>query len=95
MSNLPNVNEMLYPGLPYQVTTRGGVTFSPFEDVWEYEDNLRKVKLNLGVLPVSNELLQSIRAVLIWFAENKSPAYLSNMYEYLACDLAPQNWSIL
>ena len=66
--------------LPETVTTKGGVVFDPRPDVWEYRDGLKRVYLDFTELPVTEELLNSFKATLTWYAANRAPAYLISVF---------------
>ena len=71
-----------YDDLPERVTTHSGVRFDPKLDRWAYRDNTLNVSLDFLSLKATNLLVKSAKKVLIWYAENKSPDHLMNMFSY-------------
>lgn len=69
------------PDLPGEVKTRNGVRFDPRVDRWSYRDNTVTVSLDFFSLKATDELINSAKKVLIWYAENRSPDHLMNMFE--------------
>jgi len=67
--------------LPSEVKTRNGARFNPRLDRWSYRDNTVTVSLDFASLKAAEELVSSAKKVLIWYAENKSPDHLMNMFE--------------
>lgn len=68
-------------GIPSEVETRNGARFDPRVDRWSYRDNTATVSLDFTNLNATAELIFSAKKVLIWYAENKSPDHLMNMFE--------------
>lgn len=68
--------------LPEEVTTRNGAKFDPRLDRWSYRDSTVTVSLDFLSLRATNELIKSTKKVLIWYAENRSPDHLMNMFSY-------------
>lgn len=66
---------------PEEVTTRNGAKFDPRLDRWSYRDSTVTVSLDFLGLRATNDLIKSTKKVLIWYAENKSPDHLMNMFE--------------
>jgi integrase len=66
--------------LPSLARTRSGVEFDPSGDRWAYRDAIDNVHLDFSRLPVTASLLASAKLALLWYAEQMSPAHLSNMY---------------
>ena len=66
--------------LPEDVTTRNGARFNPRLDRWSYRDNTKSINLDFADLGITVEMLLSAKKVLIWYAENKSPDHLNNMF---------------
>lgn len=63
------------------VRTRGGATFSPRADQWAYRDGVHRVMLNFNALTgVTPALLASLKATLVWYAENRSASHLTNLF---------------
>jgi hypothetical protein len=67
--------------LPQSVTTKGSVVFDPREDLWVFRDGLQYVRLDFSELPLSRELLHSLKGTLIWYAENRAAGYLHNLFK--------------
>ena len=68
---------------PSTIVTRNGVTIKPRLSVWSYRDTLIKVRLDFGKLPVTDTFREALQHAFIWYAENKSPYYLVNIYKYI------------
>lgn len=66
--------------LPTVAFTRSGVEFNPESDVWKYRENTKIVTLRFDELGIPDQLLVSVKKVLQWYAENKSPDHLQNMF---------------
>lgn len=67
--------------LPLSITTKGGVVFNPQVDLWAYRDGLANIRLDFSRLPATKELLHSLKATLIWYAENRSATYLDSVFK--------------
>lgn len=65
---------------PESFTTRSGVRVNPKLDRWSYRDDTKSINLDFAELGISSELLLSVKRVLMWYAENKSPDHLTNMF---------------
>ena len=76
---LPQLNK-LANYLPKEVMTRSGAIFDPRLHRWAYRDNTKSINLDFAGLGMSVEFLLSAKKVLIWYAENKSPDHLTNMF---------------
>lgn len=64
------------------VYTRSGIEFDASADIWVYQEGLLDVTLNFSEFQgISNELRESAKRVLSWYAENRSPNYLMNMFQ--------------
>lgn len=78
--------------LPSSARTKGGATFNPRADKWVYRDGVRDVSIDFSFSPLlSNNFRHSLKVVLMWYAENMSPAHLQNMHSHfvrLVRDLA-------
>lgn len=71
-------------GLPNEATTRSGVVFCPRDDVWSYRDGLNEVHLawrKLDAFP--STLLSGIKATMVWYAKNGSPASMHAYFKAL------------
>jgi integrase len=75
--------------LPAIVKTRSGIMFDPNLDRWNYRENALEVNLNFGSLPITSELAHYAKKTFIWYAENKSPFHLKNMFYYFGAFLRP------
>src|SRR5690349_3458297 len=74
-------------GLPYHGTlpkiakARGGSLFKPNDDLWEVREGTHKLKLHFYELPELEPAFKSaFKAVLLWYAQNKSVRHLGNMF---------------
>lgn len=67
--------------LPEHVRTRNGVLFDPRADRWAFRDSAKTVSLDFSRVLASSEMVTSLKATLVWYAENKSPYHLANMFE--------------
>ena len=66
------------------VSTKSGVEFDATADVWTYRDGVNDVYLDFNQLPNSScEFRESAKSVLSWYAENRSPDHLRNMFRRL------------
>lgn len=66
------------------VSTKSGVEFDATADVWTYRDGVNNVYLDFNQLPNSSrEFRESAKSVLSWYAENRSPNHLRNMFNRL------------
>jgi len=68
--------------LPAEVRTLNGAQFDPRADKWSYRDSTFNVSIDFNSLKASIELISSVKKALIWYAENKSPNHLMNMFSY-------------
>lgn len=66
--------------LPSEVRTRNGARFDPRGDRWFYRDSTINIRLDFSSLKAKLELINSAKKVLIWYAENKSPDHMNNMF---------------
>ena len=69
--------------LPNVSYTRSGREFYPQEDIWKYKDGLVPIYMNFAKFPCGYEMRQSIKKVISWYAENRSPSYTFNLFNYL------------
>ncbi|MDC7701625.1 site-specific integrase [Vogesella indigofera] len=77
LSQLPSLTEDDYRPLPTTARTRNGVEFNPSSDHWNYRDGAHSVNLNFSVIAeISPMMRHSLKGVLLWYAENLSPAFL-------------------
>ena len=70
--------------LPHQAKTRDGVAFDPHASVWSYRDSLKRIHMDFREIPASQELIQSAKLALQWYAENLSPSHTWNMYYFFS-----------
>lgn len=68
--------------LPETVTTRSGVMFNPQGDRWSYRESSLDVSLNFKDLHLTPEMQFFSKKVFTWYAENRSPFHLKNMFYY-------------
>lgn len=68
--------------LPESWTTRGGFRFDPREDRWAIPDTMGVLSFNFGrVRPLcTDELVHSLKKVLLWNLQNHSPVHAKNMF---------------
>lgn len=68
--------------LPSLVRTRGGASFDPRLDVWEYRDNVKNVSINFSGLhrTLSDRMRCSLKRTLLWYAENRALSHLINLF---------------
>jgi hypothetical protein len=72
------------PDLPVVARTRSGVQFDPSSERWVYRDSTSTVSLNFPHLQmVREEVVTSIKAVMLWYAENMSHSHLKNMFSHM------------
>lgn len=72
------------PVLPEVARTLSGVEFYPNSERWAYRDSSATISLNFLLLAnITKELKNSVKAVLIWYAENMSASHLKNMFAHL------------
>jgi len=68
--------------LPEEVTTRSGVKFDPNADTWLYRESALSVNMpftSFSTMPCG--ILLGLKLTLIWFAKNRSPSYVKNLFE--------------
>ena len=70
--------------LPGWVRTRNGAMVFPNLDQWVYRDSSATVNLDFTSLQATPVLIASAKRTLVWYAENRSPYHLPNMFFYLA-----------
>ncbi len=64
--------------------TKSGVEFDSDAQRWQYQDGVHNVTLDFRELVgLSDSLVESFRLVLKWYAENRSPNHLVNLYTRL------------
>ncbi|WP_295968047.1 site-specific integrase [uncultured Xanthomonas sp.] len=66
------------------IRTKSGIEFDPRADVWTYRDGVNNIFLDFNQLPnAAEELRDGAKFVLKWYAENRSPDHLKNMFHRL------------
>lgn len=65
------------------VRTRDGSVFDADEELWTYRDNAINVSLNFADFNCDERFREAAKAVLTWYAENKSGSHLKNLFERL------------
>lgn len=74
-------NSEFIPELPSWARTRGGACFDPRADKWVYRDAVNSVSLDFAPTSVlGGGLQQSLKAVLLWYAESVSASHLINVH---------------
>lgn len=64
-----------------RTVTKSGAAFDPTADHWSYEDGLHTISLNFsGLIGLSHQLREGAKAVLGWYAANRSPDHLDNLF---------------
>lgn len=63
--------------------TRDGSIFDPSADIWSYRDNSVTVHLDFSELCAERPFRECAKAVLRWYAENKSASHLLNLFARL------------
>ena len=66
------------------IRTRSGIIIDSSQDVLAFKDNLVDINLNFTSLAVSNSAKESIKLTCRWYAENRTPNYLRNIFTYLS-----------
>lgn len=78
------VSPDIFSALPSEARTINGAQFDPRLDKWVYRDSAVSVSMDFSSLKASPALIFSAKRVLVWYAENKSPNHLLNMFSYFA-----------
>lgn len=84
--NLPVAEADSSPRLPVlpMTSTKSGVQFDALADIWAYRDGVNNIHLNFNQLPNSSrEFRERAKKVLSWYAENRSPDHLHNLFRRL------------
>lgn len=64
--------------------TKSGIQFDAAADIWAYRDGVNDVYLDFNQLPNSSwEFRRHAKSVLSWYAENRSPDHLYNLFQRL------------
>lgn len=72
------------PHLAGIARTKSGVEFEPAADRWVYQDGVGNVTLDFsGLAGLSAEVLDSAKSTFKWYAENRSPDHLENLFTRL------------
>ena len=67
--------------LPERVRTRDGAVFDCRLSRWVYRDGIHNVSLNFDSLKALSEtLVHSLKSTLVWYAENRSAYYVTNLF---------------
>lgn len=67
--------------LPSYARTKGGATFDPRADKWAYRDGVKDVSIDFQTSSaLMSDLQQSLRALLLWYAENRSADTVQNAH---------------
>ena len=75
------IEQSYVPELPSSARTQGGSTFNPTADKWIYRDGVKSVAIDFAsVSELGNNLLQSLKGTLLWYAENLSASHLENLH---------------
>lgn len=70
--------------LPTSARTRNGVIFDPTADHWSFRDGVHSISLRFpAVEGISTPMRHSLKQVMLWYAENMSPAFLLNGFAHL------------
>jgi len=65
-------------------STKSGVQFDALADIWTYRDGVNDIYLDFNQLPNSSrEFREHAKKVLSWYAENRSPDHLHNLFRRL------------
>lgn len=81
MDNLENTRNERAGESPLITVTKSGVAFDRTADEWNYEDGLHTVSINFKTLTgLSRQLREDAKAVLGWYAANRSPNHLGNLF---------------
>ncbi|MGE8452180.1 MAG: site-specific integrase [Pseudomonadales bacterium] len=91
-AHLGTSTQASFAQLPSRATTRSGIVFNPQAEKWAYRDGV--VTVSIDFVPVADqvthEFLLSMKAVLLWHAQNSSSHHLLNLYSRLVHFLAYQ-----
>ena len=64
--------------------TKSGIEFDPNAHIWAYRDGVNNIHLDFDQLPTASPVLRNgAKSVLTWYAENRSPDHLKNMFQRL------------
>lgn len=67
--------------VPKEIRPLNGLSFNPSNDIWAFNDGVTTYYLNFKkITKLAPELIQNIRQVLIWYAENTSGGQLESHY---------------
>ncbi|RJG12190.1 site-specific integrase [Pseudomonas cavernicola] len=79
-----NLDRDCFLPLPQWANTASGVRFTPDLDCWSYRDGVVAVSVNFYLLDdVSLRMRNSLKHLLVWYAENQSPVSLMNVYSHI------------
>lgn len=66
---------------PSSARTKSGIEFNPAAERWQYQDGVQNVALDFrGLAGFSPVLIESAKATLRWYAENRSAGHLTNLF---------------
>ncbi|MBI2241308.1 MAG: site-specific integrase [Magnetospirillum gryphiswaldense] len=69
--------------LPREATTRANVTFCPRDDLWKLRDPTRVTRFDFtSIVGITIPTLTSLKAVLLWYAENTSLSHTAGMFNH-------------
>lgn len=88
-------NKSLQLSLLIPTVTKSGVQFDATADIWEYQDGVNNTYLDFTKLTNSSKSFREYaKRVLSWYAENRSPDHLKNMFQRLQHFLRASNHEI-
>lgn len=70
--------------LPSVVRTRSGAVFDPHNSVWAYRESTSNVSLDFSLFRADAVLVIAVKHTLVWYAENKSPDHVRNIWNYFS-----------
>ncbi len=77
-------NEFSQLSLLPLTTTKSGVSFDAAADIWAYQDGVKRIYLDFSQLLNSTQKFREYaKRVLSWYAQNRSPDHLNNMFQRL------------
>jgi integrase len=77
---LINASSNYESDLPAFVKTSNGVEFDPRSDKWAYGDSVTTISLDFSRMKASPAIVFSVKKVLVWYAENRSPETVQNLF---------------
>lgn len=77
-------NELLQLPLLTLTSTKSGIPFDATADIWAFHDGVNNTYLDFTQLPNSTRpFRETAKLVLSWYAQNRSPDHLKNMFQRL------------